>query len=87
MNELDNVKINISEYDLENGGKGKITVLMYMGSADPKVVLDEAVRIYVGNKIHHQFIDIHIDNPWTRVVMSDINGMKQKNFDKDNDRM
>lgn len=87
MNELDNIKINISEYDLERGGKGKIAVFMYIGSADPKAVLDEAVRVYVGNKGHHQFVDIHHDNPWTRVVMSDINGMAQKDFDKNNDRM
>lgn len=57
MNELDNVRINISEYDLESGGKGKIAVLIYTGSADPKAVLDEAVRVYAGGKVHHQFID------------------------------
>jgi len=87
MNELDNVIINVSEYELENGGKGKITVFMYVGSADPKAVLDEAVRVYVGANGHHQFVDIHHDNPLTRVVLSDINGMRQKAFDKDNDRM
>ncbi len=87
MNEFENIKINISEYNLERGGKGKIAVFMYFGSADPKAVLDEAVRIYVGTNGHHQFVDIHHDNPWTRVVLSDINGMEQKNFDKDSDRM
>lgn len=87
MSELDNIKMNFSEYDLEKGGKGKITVFMYVGSADPKAVLDEAVRVYVGTKGHHQFVDIHHDNPWTRVVLSDINRMKQKDFLKDEDRM
>jgi hypothetical protein len=87
MNELDNIKINISEYPLERGGNGKIAVFMYIGSADPKAVLDEAVRLYVGTNGHHQFVDIHHDNPWTRVVLSDINGMKQKGFEKDSDRM
>jgi len=87
MDELDNIRINISEYDLENGGKGKIAVLMYTGSADPRVVLDEAVRIYVGSNHYHQFIDVHMDNPWTRVIMSNVNGMRQKDFDKNSDRM
>jgi hypothetical protein len=87
MNELDNIKINESEYVLERGGKGKIVVLMYTGSADPKAVLDEAVRVYVGNKHYHEFIDVHLDNPWTRVIMSDVNGMSQRDFNKDTDRM
>lgn len=87
MNELENIKINISEYDLERGRKGKIAVFMYVGSADPKAVLDEAVRLYIGTNEHHQFVDIYHDNPWTRVVLSDINGMKQKDFEKDSDRM
>lgn len=85
MDELDYVRINESEYDLERG-KGKVAVLMYTGSADPKAVLDEAVRIYTNQNSYHEFIDINMDNPWTRVIMSDINGMRQRDF-KRNDRM
>jgi len=87
MNELDNIKICQSEYELQSGGIGKIAVLMYIGSANPKAVLDEAVRVYVGGKHYHQFIDAHLDNPWTRVILSDINEMRQKDFNKDEDRM
>lgn len=84
MGELSNVSINVSEYDLPNNkGKGKVAVLLYTGSGDPKAVLDEAVMKYANGKNHHEFVDIHLDNPWTRVVLSNINDMDQKNLIQD----
>lgn len=73
--------INQSEYQLENGGKGKIAVFIYAGSGDPKQMLDYAIHEYVGNNHYHELMDVHMDNPWMRVVLSDINNMHQELFD------
>ena len=81
------IKIQESEIDLTHGRKGKMAVLMYAGEDDPVAKLDQAVSTYVGNKGHHQFIDIHMDNPWIRVIMSDINNINQRDFDPQTDRL
>ena len=87
MEELKKVIISESEYKLENGGNGKIAVFIYTGSGNPEKVLDYAIHLYVETNAYHQFIDAHLDNPWTRVIMSDINGMKQEEFNPDTHKM
>jgi hypothetical protein len=75
------VKIQESEFDLADGGKGKIAILLYVGEEDPVGPLDEAVRNYVGHHGYMEFIDINMDNPWTRVIVSGVKDMKQVDFD------
>ncbi len=79
---IEGLTINEAEYKLEKGGNGKIAVLIYNGSGDPKQILDYAVHEYVGTNGYHELIDAHLDNPWMRVIVSDINSMKQEVFDK-----
>lgn len=71
------ITIQESSIDLINERKGKIAVLMYVGEEDPVAILDKAVSQYVGHEGYSEFIDINMDNPWVRVVMSGINEMKQ----------
>ena len=87
MKKITGLKINEAEYDLPNKGKGKIAVLMYQGNGDPKKILDYAVSIYVQNEGYHELIDANLDNPWTRVIVSDINNMKQEDFDENKHRL
>jgi hypothetical protein len=87
MDRIKGLTINEAYYDLANGGKGKIAVLMYAGGADPKKVLDKAVREYVQSNSYHELIDSHLDNPWMRVIISDINNMEQRDFDPNEDRI
>lgn len=87
MKKIAGLKINESEYDLPNDKKGKIAVLMYNGGADPKKVLDYAVRVYVQKNGYHELIDAHLDNPWMRIILSDINDMSQEDFDEDKHRL
>lgn len=75
------ISISESEFDLEKGGKGKITVFMYRGSGNPAVNLDDAVSSYVGdNNNYWEFIHSSLDNPWDRIIISNINDMKQYDF-------
>lgn len=87
MSKIKGLTINEAEYKLPNGNKGKIAVLIYSGESDPSKVLDHAVHIYVENNGYHELIDAHLDNPWMRVIVSDINGMKQEDFDTEKHRI
>lgn len=77
---MKDMRINEAEYKLENGEKGKIAVFLYGGSGDPAAHLNLAVSKYVGDNNYYEFIEDHLSNPWMRVIMSDINGMKQLSF-------
>lgn len=79
--------INEAEFNLENGGKGKIAVFIYTGGGDPEKFLDQAVNGYVEHNGHHQLIDANLDNPWIRVVVSDINRMHQEQYDPQKHKM
>lgn len=71
------VRINHSTFTLKNGGKGAIVVLMYSGNGDPKIALDRAVLEITEGISYFELIDAHLDNPWTRVIMTNINEMQQ----------
>ncbi len=87
MTNIPGLTINESEYDLEGGGKGKIAVFIYAGKSDPKKVLDLAAHQYVEGNGHHELIDANLDNPWMRVILSDINGMHQDPYDSEIHKM
>jgi hypothetical protein len=82
MDAFEGVTINLGEYNLADGsGKGKIAVFIYSGQANPKSILDSAVSEYVKRNGYHELIDANLDNPWMRVILSNINDMVQENFD------
>lgn len=81
MTPIPELTINLATYKLDSGTEGKIAVFLYTGKSDPKTILDQAVQKYVGNSSYHELIDAHLDNPWMRVIVSDINDMKQEKFD------
>lgn len=80
MEPIPGLTINKANYPLKTGGMGEIAVFIYTGTADPKKVLDLAVQEYVGHAGYYELIDSHLDNPWMRVVISDINNMEQELF-------
>ena len=73
--------VQIFEQDLMDGDKvvGKIAILVGgLGKANPKEFMDNAVHQYVGSYGHNQYVEIHLDNPWTRVVTSGINKLPMR---------
>ena len=87
MNNIEGLRINEATYNLADGTNGKIAVFIYNGGADPKKVLDYAISIYVQDNFYHELIDANLDNPWMRVILSDINNMKQSIFNIETDRL
>ena len=71
---------NIIIREVTQGENIKIAIFTYTGNKNPKSSLDEAVRDYTKGNTFNQFIDYHLDNPWTRVVVIGINRIKQEPY-------
>ncbi len=81
MKQNKDLQIREVEFDLPNSNKGKIAVFLYSGELDPTKVLNWAVSRYVGNNSYNELIDASLDNPWMRIVLSDMNEVKSVPFD------
>jgi hypothetical protein len=40
--------------------------------------MNEAVDNYVKDRSYNQYIEIHMDNPWTRIIIEDLNKLPFK---------
>jgi hypothetical protein len=73
---MEDVQIFEQPFIVEGRTVGKMAILVGgLRSPNPKAHMDEAVSRYVGNIGHNQYIEIHLDNPWTRVITSGINDL------------
>lgn len=75
--------IEICEYDLSKDGKkkGKIAILRGgLNESNPTAYMNEAVSQYVGRNLYNEFVEIHMDNPWVRVIISNINELDYDEF-------
>lgn len=60
---------------------GKMAILVGgLNKPNPKEYMDEAVHRYVGTIGHNQYIEIHLDNPWTRIITTGINELPLRPF-------
>lgn len=84
---MSKVTIQKSQFELPNGRKGVIAIFMYVGEEDPVIMLDNAVSTYTEYESYHEFIDNDMNNPSIRVIVSEINAMDQREFDRQNDRL
>lgn len=80
---IENLSINESEYPLGNGKMGKIAVFLYSGAHNPQKMLNIAVTNYLKDTNTHicELIDVDQNNPWMRVIISNVNDMSQESFD------
>ena len=64
-----------------SGRPNKIAILWgAMNRENPTTYMNAAVNEYAQNKGHNQFIEIHMDNPWIRVIVEDINDLRFEDF-------
>lgn len=60
---------------------GKMAIIIGgVGEGNPKAIVDNAVKEYVGAATFSQFIDMHLDNPWVRVIIKGINAVDYEIF-------
>ncbi len=68
-------------FDAQGNVKGKMAILRGgLNQDNPVAYMNDAVHKYVGRKMHSQYIEISMDNPWVRIVVSDSNVLKFKKF-------
>lgn len=82
MEKFKDVKISENVITNKNGHQTKITIMVGgLHAQSPKGYMDEAVKEYTNGKPHNQFIVIQLDNPWTRIITSDIQSQEFVQFD------
>ena len=76
--------VQICQYDLigkDGVKKGKIALLTGgLSEKNPIALMNEAVSLYVGRELYNEFVEIHMDNPWVRVIVSGINDLEYEAF-------
>lgn len=77
-------KTEIFEQELKKGDVtvGKVAILRGgLNTDNPNPIMNDVVSKYVGSTGYNEFVEIHLDNPWVRVVISGINELEYKNFE------
>lgn len=77
--------VEIYETDLTDKKGNKVGTLAVLRGGlyqdNPVQYMDEAVSRYVKDKLHNQFIEHYLDNPWVRVIITGINELDYNPFD------
>ncbi|MBQ6277116.1 MAG: hypothetical protein IJK62_10505 [Bacteroidales bacterium] len=74
-------EVQIFEQKLDKG-KGSISILCGgFNAINPKLFMDDVVSNYVNGEIYNEFIEIFLDNPYVRVIITGINEIEFKEFD------
>jgi len=55
--------------ELKNNNSKRVSILTYNGEGDPVMKLEEKVKEYTNGEQYSEFIDINMDNPWTRIIV------------------
>lgn len=69
--------VQIKEFPVENGG---MIAILRGGLNKPKSYMDGVVSEYVGHVLHNEFIEIFLDNPYVRVIVTGINDFNYEVF-------
>jgi hypothetical protein len=75
--------VEIFEQELRNGDKvvGKVAILRGgLNTDNPTAIMNEAVSSYVEHQSYNEFVEVFLDNPWVRVIVSGINELDYKEF-------
>lgn len=68
------IKIFEQHVKNDNAPDGKIAIFRCRSTVDnPTSLINEAISVYVGDKGYNEFVEIHLDNPWIRIVVGGIN--------------
>jgi len=59
----------ITVEELTNANGLRVSILTYRGDGDPVKQLDDKIQQYTNGKQYWEFIDMNMDNPWTRIII------------------
>lgn len=67
---------------LLDGGKGTLSILFGgLGESNPKAYMDMVVSDYVADEMYNEFIEVFLDNPYVRVIITGINEIELEDYD------
>jgi hypothetical protein len=73
---MEEVQIFEQPFIVDGRTVGKMAILVGgLNKPNPKEYMDAAAHQYVGSIGHNQYIEIHLDNPWTRIITTGINSL------------
>ncbi|MBL0202352.1 MAG: hypothetical protein IPP81_20005 [Chitinophagaceae bacterium] len=79
---MEDVEIFEQLFRNDNQVVGKVAIIRGgLNTDNPTGLLNLAVSQYVENTGYNEFVEIFLDNPWVRVVMSGINEINFKKFE------
>ena len=55
--------------ELKNNNSKRVSILTYRGEGDPVRKLDDKIQEYTNGEPYWEFIDMNMDNPWTRIIV------------------
>jgi hypothetical protein len=59
----------ITVEELKSNNSRKVSILTYKGEGDPVRKLDDKIREYTDGEQYQEFIDMGMNNPWTRIIV------------------
>ena len=62
-------KEEITIEELKSNGSKRVAILNYRGEGDPVRKLDDKIQEYTNGEKYWEFIDMNMDNPWTRIIV------------------
>ena len=65
--------VTVNHLDLNREPEGSfLKVFIYIGNEKPSTILNNAIHQELGEMEYFEFVDEHMDNPWTRAVITNI---------------
>lgn len=79
----------IFEYPIELKSGKKLYLAILIGgltSDNPTQYMNDKVSEYIKGELYNEYIDVNLDNPWVRVIITDINNLTEQDFEELNDQ-
>ena len=55
--------------ELKNNNSKRVSILTYRGEGDPVMKLNKKIEEYTKGEKYWEFVDMNMDNTWTRVIV------------------
>lgn len=60
---------DITIEELKNNNSKRVTILTYRGEGDPIIKLNNKIIEYTNSEPYCEFVDMNMNNPWTRIIV------------------
>ncbi len=61
--------MDITIEELKSNNSKRASIITYRGDGDPVMALNDKIQEYTNGEMYWEFIDMNMDNPWTRIIV------------------